>query len=116
MPVPSITILEFLRNANNSSGWPSSNIDILILHVSEVANVGFLHIFTLMVCVARSSSNSKLISGIGGGFISSCKSVRSYGPLFVVKCLDLVVWSVFTAHIVTLQSSVCIILASIIKK
>ena len=116
MPVPSITILEFLRNANNSSGWPSSNIDILILHVSEVANVGSLHIFTLMVCVVCSSSNSKLISGNGGGFISSCKLVLSYGPLFVVGFLDLVVWSVVTAHIVTLQSDVCVILAIIITK
>ena len=51
MPVSSTAILKLLRSAKNSSGWPSSNVDILIIYFSDVAKVGFLHILTLIMCV-----------------------------------------------------------------
>ena len=76
VPVSSIMILKFLRIARNSSGWISSNVDILILYVSDVAKVGFLRILTLMVCVSHSLSNSNLMSGTGGGLM------RDFMPVF----------------------------------
>ena len=106
MPVPSISILKLLMSVRKSSGFPSSNFDIFILYVSYVADVVFLRTFTLLMCVACYSSNSKLMSGIGGGSMHNFKSALSHGPLFMVECIDLVERSVFMSHVVTLQSAV----------
>ena len=106
MPVSSILIPKFLRSTRNSSVYSSLDVDILILYVSDIYNVGFLSIFTLMICVARSSSNSYLISEIGGGSMRAYTSARNNGPFFIVGYLSVVVQSVFTSHIVTFQSVV----------
>ena len=92
-------------SARNSYGWPSSNVKILIIYVSNVSDVGCLRISTLMICVAHYSSNFKLISAIGGGLIHACTSLFIHGALFMVGCLDIVGRSVVTSHIATLQSA-----------
>ena len=89
MPVPSIEILNLLRGAKNSYGWPSLNVDMSILYVADAADVGFLCIFTLMMCIVRSSSNSNLTSGIGVVYMRACKSALRHGPFFVERFLDL---------------------------
>ena len=106
MPVPSISILKFLKISSNSSGWPSSNVDILILYVSDVAEVVFFRIFTLMMCVARSSSNSKFMSSIGGVLMCYCTSALIYLPFFMDWCLVIDKRISVTSHIVNLQISV----------
>ena len=106
MPVPSITILKFLRSASNYYGWPSLNVDILILYVSYISDVGFLHVFTLMACIARSFSNSNLMNGIGEGSMRACVSLLSHGPFSIGGCLGIFERSVVTTHVVTLKSTV----------
>ena len=99
-------ILKLLRITRNSSGWPSSNVDMLIFYVYDTADVGFLCIFILMLCISRSSSISNLISEIGGGSMRACISALNNGPFFIVGYLSVVGQSVVTSHIVTLQSAV----------
>ena len=84
MPVPLIVFLKFLSSERNSSGWPSSNIFMLMLYVSYAADYEFLRILTLMMWLACSSSNSKFTNRIGRGSIHACTSVLSHGPLFMV--------------------------------
>ena len=91
-PVPSILVLEFLKSARKSSGWPSSNIGMLVLYISDVAEVGFLCILILMMLLTQYSYISTLMSGISGGSIHACTSALSQLELwaiFVVGCLGL---------------------------
>ena len=64
-----MAILIFFSITRNSSGWPSSKVDMLMLYISDVVVYGFFRILALMVLLARSSFSSNLMRVIGGGLI-----------------------------------------------
>ena len=72
MPVPYIAILKIFSSVSNSSGWPSSNVNMLMLCVSDIAMAGFLHILTLILLLARSSYSSTLMIRIDRGLLHAC--------------------------------------------
>ena len=75
--------------ASNSSGWPCSNITILILYVSESVSDGFQHTLILMMSHLLTLSVSLFISGIGRGSIYDWTTALSQtGERFVVVYPD----------------------------
>ena len=77
VPAPYIEILKLLRSARNSSAWKSPNMEMLMLYVSDVSQVGFLCILTLTMLLKRYYSSSTLMGEIGGGYIRACTSALS---------------------------------------
>ena len=72
VPDAAIVMLKFCMNNNNYSGSPLSNKSILNLQSSDVADVEYLHTFSLMKYLSGLSLCLFLIMGTGGGSTRAC--------------------------------------------
>ena len=87
----------------------SLNMDILMLYVYDVAEVGVFRILTLIMLLTYSSSSSTLISGIGGVSIRDCTSVLrqlKLWAIFMVGCIGLEEQNVVSSLVVNLKVAV----------